>query len=187
MRIVVSGTHASGKSTLVSDFALLHPSYTVLPDPFELIEDDEDPAGHQSLVRQLVVSAERLHGWRAGDDVIAERGPIDLLAYLGALTALGRGSLDPDLLERLRTTTTAAMCHVDVLALLPLDPGAGIWVDDEEDPDLREAMDSRLLRLAEDPDLVPDSAVVVELTGSPERRLAGLLATVADLADLPAR
>ncbi|NYD65690.1 hypothetical protein [Agromyces atrinae] len=33
MRIVVSGTHASGKSTLISDFALKHPEYAVLPDP----------------------------------------------------------------------------------------------------------------------------------------------------------
>ena len=32
MRIVVSGTHASGKSTLISDFALRHPEFTVLPD-----------------------------------------------------------------------------------------------------------------------------------------------------------
>lgn len=183
---MVSGTHASGKSTLVSDFALLHHSYAVLPDPFELVDEEEDPAGHQSLVRQLVVSAERLCQWRPGDDVIAERGPIDLLAYLHALTALGRGQLDADLLERLHSMTTRAMAHVDVLALLPIDPDAGIVVPDEEDPDLRVAMDRHLLRLAEDPDLVPASAVVVELTGSPERRLAGLLTTVADLATLSA-
>ena len=39
MRIVVSGTHASGKSTLISDFALRHPEFVVLPDPFEALDD----------------------------------------------------------------------------------------------------------------------------------------------------
>ena len=39
VRIVVSGTHASGKSTLVSDLAMAL-GYAQLPDPFELVDDD---------------------------------------------------------------------------------------------------------------------------------------------------
>ncbi|MFC4138171.1 MULTISPECIES: hypothetical protein [unclassified Microbacterium] len=45
MRIVVSGTHASGKSTLIDAFAAEHPEYRVLPDPFE----DPDLTGPQVI------------------------------------------------------------------------------------------------------------------------------------------
>ncbi|WP_392542059.1 AAA family ATPase [Oryzobacter telluris] len=176
MRIVVSGTHAVGKSTLVSDFALAHPTYVVLPDPFELV-DEEDAASAWSFVAQLHVAAERLTEWGPGSDVVAERGPLDLLAYLRALDDLGRGSVAPGLLATLEAGSAEAMGHVDLLVVLPLDPAAGIWVPDDEDPELREAMDAALLDLVEDPDLV-GAARVLELTGPPEARLARLTRAV---------
>ena len=74
MRIVVSGTHASGKSTLVSDLAMAL-GYAQLPDPFELVDDDVEPAGAESFGQQLAVAAERLVELPAGADVVAERGP----------------------------------------------------------------------------------------------------------------
>ena len=91
MRIVVSGTHASGKSTLVSDLAMAL-GYAQLPDPFELVDDDVEPAGAESFGQQLAVAAERLVELPAGADVVAERGPVDFLAYLEALADLGRPS-----------------------------------------------------------------------------------------------
>ncbi len=79
--------------------------YAQLPDPYELVDDDtEDPAGAASFVRQLVVAAERLVGLARGADVVAERGPVDLLAYLEALAELGRSSVGPDLMD-------PAACH----------------------------------------------------------------------------
>lgn len=179
MRIVVSGTHASGKSTLVSDLATAL-GYAQLPDPYELVDDDvEDPAGATSFVRQLLVAAERLVGLAHGADVVAERGPVDLLAYLEALAELGRPSVGPDLMTRLRATTAQAMAHVDLLVVVPLDARDGITVPDEEDPDLREAMDARLLDLCDDADLVGPAVRVVEVAGAPEARLDQVLAAVA--------
>ena len=181
MRIVVSGTHASGKSTLVSDLATAL-GYAQLPDPYELVDDDtEDPAGAASFVRQLVVAAERLVEHDGGADVVVERGPVDLLAYLEALAELGRPSVGPDLMDRLRATTAEAMAHVDLLVVVPLDAGAGITVPDDEDPDLREAMDARLLDLVDDDELVGPATRVVEVAGAPEERLAQVLAAVTAL------
>ena len=88
MRIVVSGTHASGKSTLIADFAAAHPGYRMLPDPFELL-DEAAEADAAAFVAQLRLSAARLTRLAPGDDVIAERGPLDFLAYLDALDVLG--------------------------------------------------------------------------------------------------
>ncbi len=181
MRIVVSGTHASGKSTLVSDVAIAL-GYAQLPDPYELVVDDEDdPAAAASFVRQLLVAAERLVALDRGADIVAERGPVDLLAYLEALAELDRPSVGPDLTTRLRDTAAEAMAHVDLLVVVPLDPRDGITVPDDEDPDLREAMDARLLDLCDDEDLVGSTVRVVEVAGSPDARLDQVLAAVAAL------
>jgi len=177
VRIVVSGTHASGKSTLVSDLALALRGHAQLPDPFELV-DDEEPAGAASFVRQLVVAAERLVALPAGCDVVAERGPVDFLAYLAALADLGRRSARPDLTDRLRGLTADAMAHVDLLVVIPLESPDPILVPDDEDPELRAAMDAHLLDLCEEDELV-GSVPKLEVSGSPESRVAQVLAAVA--------
>jgi hypothetical protein len=178
MRVVVSGTHASGKSTLVSDLVMEVPGYVALPDPFELVEVD-DPASAGSFVEQLAVAAERLVELGPGCDVVAERGPVDFLAYLEALRELGRRSVAPELLTTLRATAAEAMAHVDLLVVLPLDPGLQIWVPDEEDPDLRDAMDRQLLDLCEDEEVVAGVGRILEVSGTPARRVADALAAVA--------
>ncbi|GAA4479594.1 AAA family ATPase [Microbacterium panaciterrae] len=177
MRIVVSGTHATGKSTLISDFALAHPEFAVLPDPFELV-DETTGSGAGSFVAQLRISAERLLAPASRRAVIAERGPLDFLAYLDALDALGRSSAAAGLLRREAPLAARAMAGVDLIVLLGGDQR--IAVPDDEDPELREAMAASLLELADDEDLT-GAASVIELHGDPAQRLAGLEAAVAAL------
>ncbi len=168
MRIVVSGTHASGKSTLIADFAAAHPGYRMLPDPFELLDEAED-AGAASFVAQLRLSSARLARLPPGAAVIAERGPLDFLAYLDALDALGRPGVTRELLRSAAETTARAMARVDLLVVLPLTPADDIRVPADEDPALREAMDSSLREFADDPELTA-GARVVEIVGAPETR-----------------
>jgi hypothetical protein len=178
VRIVVSGTHASGKSTLVSDLVTRLPGHVALPDPFELVDVD-DPASAHSFVEQLEASAERLVELRPGAEVVAERGPVDFLAYLEALRELGRRSVAPDSLAALRATAAEAMAHVDLLVVLPLDPDSHIWVPEEEDLDLRDAMDRHLLDLCADEEVLGPVVMVLEVTGPPARRVGDVLAAVA--------
>jgi hypothetical protein len=175
VRIVVSGTHASGKSTLVSDFALANRRVQVLSDPFDLVEAP-DPTSAASFHDQLIVAAERLTVLPRGAEVIAERGPLDFLAYLEALEALGRATVSTRVFHELRAITADASGSVDVLAVLPLSGLEGVWVPDEEDPQLRSTMDGRLLDLCDDDELVGQIGRIVELTGTPEERLARLTA-----------
>lgn len=177
MRIVVSGTHASGKSTLVSDLVMSLPGYVSLGDPFDLVDVD-DPAGAASFLAQFEVSVERLAEPPRGECAVVERGPLDFLAYLQALGDLGRSTVDPAALDRLRATAAQAMEHVDLLVLLALDEGHGIWVPEDEGPELREAMDRHLLDLCADDDLVSGVAQVLEVAGSPQRRVQQVLAAV---------
>ena len=173
MRIVVSGTHASGKSTLISDFALRHPGFIVLPDPFEAIDEEWDAPGAGMFVAQLRIATERLRSDEFGVRFIAERGPLDFLAYLIALAELGRGPDPEELIDRETSRVASAMHRVELLAVLPLAPRDRIEVGADEDPALRQAMNDALLDLVDDPDLV-GGARVVEITGDPATRLAAL-------------
>lgn len=172
MRIVVSGTHASGKTSLIDAFGPRHPEFEVLPDPIEVLGDHPTDAGAGVFFQQLQVAAARLLE-PAAHSVIAERGPLDFLAHLEALDLLGRPVPSRDHFERGVDLCADAMRRVDLVVLLPLEPDDPIWVPAEEDPDLRHAMDERLVDLCGDTELT-GSAAVVELAGPLPRRLAAL-------------
>jgi len=178
VRIVVSGTHASGKSTLISDFALRHPEFTVLADPFDMIDERAVARDPRTFAAQLRLAADRLADNEdvtdedEGGDLLAERGPLDFLAYLVALAELGDVELDEGFTERAVARTAAALRTVDLLVVLPLAAGDGIEVGDEEDPELRDAMNDALLDLLDDTELIGTNPTIIEITGPPEVRLA---------------
>lgn len=174
MRIVVSGTHASGKSTLISDFALRHPKFTVLPDPFELVDEAGGTPSAALFASQLRIAADRLAAQNNGPCLIAERGPLDFLAYLLALADLTGRPLDDAFLERATARTAEALRAVDILVVLPLTPRDPIHVDADEFLELRDAMNDVLLELLDDPDVIDEALTVVEITGAPDERLVTL-------------
>jgi hypothetical protein len=158
MRIAVSGTHCSGKSTLIDDFLAVHRDYVHEPEPYELLElygeamSDQPTAA--DFYRQLELSIETFRRYAPGARVIVERSPLDFVAYL---LALGEAvELD-----------AGAMDHIDLLVLLPLDDQ--IDAPESEHLALREAMNERLLELD-----VPGSVRTVEVRGTRRQRLAAL-------------
>ena len=185
MRIVVSGTHGSGKSTLISDFARRHPEYTVLPDPFELIDESWDLPGVEMFTAQLRLSADRLLAHEGGENVIAERGPIDFLAYLLAAAELAGGQLPPTLQSRAIAMTASALDDVDLLVVLPLTPDLPP-VGEDEDPELRATVDEVLLDLVDDSAVVGETAVVADISGDPAARVAELERLMQRVADASA-
>lgn len=179
MRIVVSGTHATGKSTLAADLRGALGGYALLEDPWELVDDDLEPSSAPSFVEQLHVAAERLLALGPGADVVAERGPLDHIAYLAALRELGRPAPSEEAMVPLRELAARATAHVDLLVVLPLDGVHGLHVPEEEDPALRAAADTCLLDLLGDDGLVPASVPVLEVVGSPQERVTTVLASLA--------
>lgn len=177
LRVVITGTHGSGKSTLITDFATLHPEWTILPDPYELLDDAADASGASAFFLQLCLASERL--LEPSDiPVLAERGPLDFLAYLYALDALGRDGASAGLLSEVELLTAQAMADVDLLVLLPLNEVDAIAIGAEEDLELRGAMDRSLLELADDSELVGTSRVI-EVTGSRQQRLSRMECEIA--------
>jgi hypothetical protein len=177
VRIAVSGTHCSGKTTLIDDFIAAHPDYVREPEPYEWLEDGEpfsDEPTVDDFRRQLEVSVERLRNYAPGTQVIAERSPIDFLAYILAQNDLKREGRDCELITSAAELAAEGMRHLDLLVILPLNDRDGIAVPESEDPELREAMNDRLLDLINDDEyalFASGSPRVIEVQGTRSQRL----------------
>jgi hypothetical protein len=95
MRIAVSGTHCSGKSTLVEAFLRAHPEFQHEPEPYAtLVEDFGEEFGvaptAEEFLRQLEFNCERIRGYLPNEDVIFERNPDEFFVYKIELKELGR-------------------------------------------------------------------------------------------------
>lgn len=175
MRIALSGTHCSGKTTLAHDFAAAHPDYVHIPEPYELLGEWYDEPAADDFHRQLEVSVETLRAYAPGANVIAERSPLDFLAYILALHDLRRANRSFAPIDPAVALAAAGLAHLDLLVVLPLNDSDGIACPDEEDVELRDAMNERLLELitTDEFDLLSRGNVrVIEVEGSPRRRLA---------------
>src|SRR5215213_4027889 len=90
MRIAISGTHCTGKSTLIDEFLHTHPEFLHEPEPYTVMVEDlgeefaEQPCVDDFL-RQLEFNIGRLRQHARGERVIYERCPLDFIAYIDAL------------------------------------------------------------------------------------------------------
>lgn len=181
MRIAVSGTHCSGKTTLVEDFLERHSEYVHEPEPYEWLAEARGGISSAELTatdawQQLEISVERLSLHGPGSNVMAERSPLDFLAYLEALRTLGREDTSP-MIDAARELASRGMENVDLLVVLSLSDD--IEVPEDEDPKLRNAMNSCLLEiLDEELDRMAGDVRLAELVGTRARRLAALEAAI---------
>jgi hypothetical protein len=179
VRIAISGTHCSGKTTLVEDFIAAHRDYLHEPEPYEWLEEaygegmgDEPTA--DDFRRQLEVSVDRLRSHGLGVRVVAERSPVDFLAYLLALVDLERSGRDCEAIASSVELAAAGLANVDLLVVLPLNERDGIVAPEAEDLALRDAMNDRLVEIITADDFAlfgSGSPRVVEIQGTRQQRL----------------
>ena len=173
MRIAVSGTHCTGKSTLIDEFLRVHPDFVHEPEPYtvmveELGEEFSAEPCVEDFQRQLQFNIDRLSQHERGERVLYERCPIDFLAYIECL-APGTTSVLDELLE--------SMQRLEMIVYLPIEN----TIETEEFPKLRKAVDRRLNAIYNEDDLGIISATrlkIIEATGPIERRLRTLEAAM---------
>lgn len=172
MRIAISGTHSSGKSTLIDDFLAAHRDYLHEPEPYEWLEEigAEEPSA-DDFYRQLEISVDRWRSHDRGAKVIGERSPLDFLAYILALNDLERSGRDCELIASAAELAASGLANIDLLVLLPLEEREGLTPHPSEDLELREAMNERLLDLVTTDPYSLIRMRVIEVTGSREQRL----------------
>jgi len=185
VRIAVSGTHCSGKSTLIADFLRANREFVHEPEPYEWLQEVygeafADRPTVDDFYRQLEVSVERLRSYPSDVSVIVERSPIDFVAYILAIGDLGRERSAVAVHDRAIEMARRGTDLLDRIAFLPLPGAGGIIAPDSEDLELREAANARLIELfVEDEfDLLGERVQVVEIRGTPTERLRALQACI---------
>lgn len=175
MRIAVCGTHATGKSTLVADLADALPGHTIVPEPYEILEERGYAFAHPPTLDDYVVQLRQalLNLRRTSPNLIFERSPLDLAAYI--LASPGGEAFN---LEPWRAPITRALSALDLIVTLHPDPA--------HDPDLpaeearfRHAVDDLLRDLVNDDEFELDGQVeILTLDGPWETRLPRVLAAI---------
>src|SRR5215204_5416079 len=132
MRIAISGTHHSGKSTLVEELSAVLPGYLTVEEPYFLLMEE----GHEfDFELQLERSIELLS--ESEPDVIFDRCPVDMLGYLLVLA-------EDFHLEKWLPRVQAAIDTLDLIVFLPVEERDRIDLPPAQDAGLRIDVDQAL-------------------------------------------
>ena len=183
MRVAVSGSHGTGKSTLIAAFLSKRPEYAHEPEAYEVLADDialltsEGPDA-EGLAALLEHTAATLARYRPGAAVIFERTPVDYLAYAAATRSIPRAVRD-EFMRSYVPVVRDALRSLDLIAFLPVSSGGPVTSRPHEDERFRWRADEELRCALVDDDyglLGRDHGpLVVELSADPDRQLAELL------------
>jgi hypothetical protein len=178
MRVGISGTHGTGKTTLAQAMGARWPSYVMTDEPYYLLEEEgyefAFPPAPEDYRALLTRSVQSLTGPSLPAGVIFDRTPLDYLAYL---TATGADT------EACPASLRSAFARLDLLVITPITPETERVLPAAELPGLRRDMNDALLELAYDDPLNawPDTPLL-ELTGPLDRRLDTVFAALNQLA-----
>lgn len=172
MRIAISGTHRSGKSTLVGDLADALPEYSTVEEPYWLLVEEGYEFPEMPSVEDFELQLERsiLYLGEGDENVLFDRCPADLLGYL--LTHSEAEAFD---LKRWLPQVRKAMGTLDLIVFLPVEDRDRIALPPSEDAELRMRVDEKLREiLLENP--FGFDAGVLEVAGTPRERVRRVLA-----------
>lgn len=174
MRIAISGTHFSGKTTLVEALSEALPHYTAIEEPYVLLVEEghlfADPPSLEDFELQLERAMENLD--ESGRDVLFDRCPADILGYI--LAHRDVAAFDLELwLPRVR----AALRKLDLIVFLAIEEPDRIVLPLSQDGAYRQRVDDRLKEILLD-DPFSFDVEVLEVGGSPQVRTAQVLAYI---------
>lgn len=177
MKIAVTGTHGSGKTTLIDDFTDARRDYDRELEPYWALAQQGIPFSDgvtlPELEEQLNASSRMILTRRDEPNVIFDRSPLDFIAYL-EVVAEGEGAeWEPS--GRQLGQIERALSALDLLVLLPLTEPDEIAVSIEL-PRLRRAVDRRLRQIVLDDQLgLVEGLQVLVLRGSRSERCGALV------------
>jgi hypothetical protein len=184
MRVGISGTHGTGKTTLTEALCACLPGHVAADEPYYLLEEEgyefEFPPSLEDYRALLARSVRSLTAPPLPRRIIFDRTPLDYLAYIAATGA------DPS-----AEAGTAALQPVfgslDLLVITPITPETEQLLPPAEMPRLRSQMNDALLELVyDDPLHAWGDIPVLELSGQLDGRLDAVLAALSQ-ARQPAR
>ncbi len=166
MRIAISGSHLVGKTTLAEALADALPGHELVPEPYYLLEEEGHEFPEMPSLEDFEAMLERSLQSLAqtGKNVIFDRCPLDILAYLLTHEDTDGFELE-DWLPRIRESVAT----LDRVVFVPIEEPDRVAVPRSQ-AELRATVDGVLS------DLLVDDAYGLELEvmtvrGSPDARL----------------
>jgi len=184
MRVGISGTHGTGKTTLAEALCAHLPGHVLADEPYCLLEEEGHEFGFPPSAEDYRALAARSVRSMASPPlapgVVFDRTPLDYLAYLAAIGA--------DLpAEAGAATLRPAFATLDLLVITVITPETEQVLPAAEMAGLRLEMNDALLELLyDDPLDAWTDTPVLELSGPLDSRLDAVLAALG-LSRRPAR
>jgi len=166
MRIAISGTHFSGKSTLIATLLKQFPNFTSVEEPYVLLEEQgyefSNPPSIEGFEQQLEFSVRSIMESRK--NTLFDRCPLDCLAY-----ALALGEVDVDSwIQKM----DSAIQLLDLIVFLPIEDRDRIPIPVSEDLKLRKKVDENLQDILLNDSLgILKDVEIIEVMGSVEKRV----------------
>lgn len=172
MKIAITGTHRVGKTTLAEKLLGELPGYTLGKEPYYMLEESghlfaEEP-DVDDFVAQFNCAVAQLQA--SEDNVIFDRSPIDLLAYIYALDAAAHR-------QTYYETAQQAASAIDFLVWIPIEEPDRIQLLPSDLPELRWQVDDLLQ------DWIADWGIpTIEVSGTVQHRKDQVLKKIAEIA-----
>ena len=176
MRVGISGTHGTGKTTLAGALCEHLPGHVPVDEPYYLLEEEGYDFGFPPSLEDyralLARSLRSLSSPPLLPGVVFDRTPLDYLAYLAATGADAEREADTPALK-------PALASLNLLVITVITPETEQLLPTPELPALRAAMNEALLELVyADPLGAWADLPVLELDGPLDARLRTVLAAL---------
>ncbi|WP_034270991.1 ATP/GTP-binding protein [Actinospica robiniae] len=176
MRVGVSGTHGTGKTTLVEALCEHLPGHVAVDEPYYLLEEEgyefANPPSLEDYHAMLVRSVRSMVSRPLSSAVVFDRTPLDYLAYM---TASGADPEAPAVAEALQP----AFAGLDLLVITRVTAETERVMPPAQLPALRLRVDDALLDLVyDDPLGLWGDIAVLELDGPLDGRVGMVLAAL---------
>ncbi len=176
MRVGISGTHGTGKTTLAQALCAHLPGHLVVDEPYYLLEEQGYEFGFPPSLEDyralLASSARSLSAPPSPSGTVFDRTPLDYLAYMAAMGADPCDEADAAALR-------PAFASLDLLVITLITPQTERVLPAAQMPGLRSLMNDALLELVyDDPLNAWAGTPVLELSGPLDGRLSAVLAAL---------
>jgi AAA domain len=172
MRVGISGTHGTGKTTLAGALCAHLPGHVMADEPYCLLEEEGYEFGFPPSLedyRALLARSVQSLSSPLLPAIVFDRTPLDYLAYMAAI---GADPADEAGAEALRP----AFASLDLLVITVITPETEQILPAAEMPGLRSEMNDALVELVyDDPLNVWEDIPVLELDGPLDGRLGAVL------------
>lgn len=175
MRIAISGTHYSGKTSLVEALMKALPKYEFYEEPYRLLEDEgyefSHPPSLDDFEHQIDYSLNLIE--ESSTNAVFDRSPVDLLAYALVQAEDEGKEFDSDhFLEKIEDKLDS----LDLIVFLGIESPDRIPLPKSEDREFRSAVDDKIREILTQNSLgIVSNIDVLELHGPLNKRISELL------------